>query len=115
MRCVHFVLAPSFSPFERLRRSSPRLRVVRNVRAQEKAFAARSRPRQRQMPFAKTALAAALQVLGAQAAIVWPGHVEYPLGLLDGTDGFRVTAESSTGRLGFSVAGVGVSEPRADS
>ena len=61
------------------------------------------------MSFAKCALAAALQVLGAQAAVVWPGHVEYPLGLLDGTDGFRVTAESSTGRLGYSVAGVGVS------
>lgn len=64
------------------------------------------------MPFAKRALAAGLQVFGARAAIVWPGHVEYPLGLLDGTDGFRVTAESSTGRLGYSVAGVGVSEKR---
>ncbi|CAN0027680.1 unnamed protein product, partial [Ectocarpus sp. 8 AP-2014] len=29
------------------------------------------------------------------------------LGLLDGTDGFRVTAEFSTGRLGYSVSGVG--------
>lgn len=64
------------------------------------------------MPFAKHALAASLQVLGAQAVTVWPGHVDYPLGLLDGTDGFRVTAESSTGRLGYSVSGVGVREQR---
>lgn len=53
-------------------------------------------------------------MLGSQAATVWPGHVEYPLGLLDGTDGFRVTAELSTGRLGYSVSGVGVSEERRD-
>lgn len=42
-------------------------------------------------------------------AAVWPGHADYPLGLLDGTDGFRVTAESSAGRFGYSVAGAGVS------
>lgn len=42
-------------------------------------------------------------------AVVWPGHKSYPLGVLDGTDGFRVTAEGSTGRLGYSVAGAGVS------
>ena len=40
---------------------------------------------------------------------VWPGHELYPLDQLDGTDGFRVTSESSAGMLGFSVAGAGVS------
>lgn len=65
------------------------------------------------MPLAKRVLAAGLQVLGSQAATVWPGHLEYPLGLLDGTDGFRVTAEFSTGRLGYSVSGVGVRLPQS--
>lgn len=63
------------------------------------------------MPFAKRALATGLLV-GVQAAAIWPGHVDYPLGLLDGTDGFRVTAESSAGRLGYSVSGVGVREQK---
>lgn len=67
----------------------------------------------RQMPFAKRALATGLLALGSQAA-VWPGHVDYPLGLLDGTDGFRVTADLSTGRLGYSVSGVGVSDESRD-
>jgi len=67
------------------------------------------------MPFAKRVLAAVLQIVGSQAATVWPGHVDYPLGLLDGTDGFRVTAESSTGRLGYSVSGIGVSGVTSDS
>lgn len=40
---------------------------------------------------------------------VWPGHVEYSLDILDGTDGFVVTAESSTGLLGYSVSAAGVS------
>ena len=61
------------------------------------------------MPFAKRILVAGLHILGSQAATVWPGHLEYPLGVLDGSDGFRVTAESSPGRLGYSVSGIGVS------
>lgn len=64
------------------------------------------------MPAVFTLLArhvlAASVVAGSHGA-VWPGHVSYPLGLLDGTDGFRVTAEASAGRLGYSVSGAGVS------
>lgn len=49
----------------------------------------------------------ALLVLGSNAA-VWPGHAQYSLGLLDGTDGFRITADASDGRLGYSVSAAGV-------
>lgn len=48
-----------------------------------------------------------LLVLGSHAD-VWPGHVEYPLELLDGTDGFRIAADASDGRLGYSVSAAGV-------
>lgn len=55
-----------------------------------------------------TALLVAGVFLVSNTDAVWPGHVEYSLGILDGTDGFVVTAESSAGRLGYSVAGAGV-------
>lgn len=48
-----------------------------------------------------------LIVLESHAA-VWPGHVQFSLGLLDGTDGFRITADASDGRLGYSVSAAGV-------
>lgn len=60
------------------------------------------------MLLARQALAACV-VLARSHAAVWPGHETYPLGLLDGTDGYRITAESSTGMLGYSVSGAGVS------
>ena len=52
-------------------------------------------------------------VLGSHAA-VWPGHVEFSLGLLDGTDGFRITADASDGRLGYSVSAAGVRQQHSD-
>lgn len=47
--------------------------------------------------------------MATTTTVVWPGHEVYNLGILDGTDGFRVTGESSAGRLGYSVSDAGVS------
>lgn len=57
----------------------------------------------------RRALAVGIFFVAPSHSAVWHGHESYYLGLLDGTDGYRITAESSTGMLGFSVAGAGVS------
>lgn len=58
-------------------------------------------------------LVVGITFVASSHSALWHGHESYYLGLLDGTDGYRITAESSTGMLGFSVAGAGVSELRS--